>query len=137
MVGRGFTLTTYSQNTNMSDKAFEFETVAALCSYALGHGPLGVGLYDTMSALDGKRTANSFQHQFRAVLKRAKELKELRDNGNKAKPVVGKPRPRVNGTSPKSETKKRGKSFEMYLVGLSRPAHRFRSFEEGKPGRRG
>ena len=37
--------------------------------------------YELMSALDGKRTADAFQHQFRAVLARAKMLHEQRECG--------------------------------------------------------
>ncbi|PSK55730.1 hypothetical protein B9Z65_4608 [Elsinoe australis] len=77
---------------------FSFETVAALCCAILMHGGnIGKQTYDMMSALDGKRTANGFQHQFRAVLKRAKELQKM--EGDDLKSVAAKPR--ANRESPK------------------------------------
>lgn len=111
----------------MADDSFDFETVAALCSYALQHGPLGNDLYDTMSALNGKRTASSYQHKFRAVLKRARELKDLKDKGTKLQPVVPKPKtPRAKSTSKTPSSKKRGKlesplSFSRTIEADRRP----------------
>tara|TARA_R110002003_G_scaffold59_17_gene5367 strand:+ start:41468 stop:41734 length:267 start_codon:yes stop_codon:yes gene_type:complete len=43
--------------------------------------------YDMMSALDGSRTASSFEHQFRAITAKAKELKARVNAGEKFKPV--------------------------------------------------
>ncbi|KAF4552321.1 Hypothetical protein D9617_10g073020 [Elsinoe fawcettii] len=72
---------------------FSFETVAVLCASILASGgSIGGKSYDMMSALDGKRTANSFQHQFRNVLKRARELKEQMDSEEGIKGVEAKPR---------------------------------------------
>ncbi|KAF2151394.1 hypothetical protein K461DRAFT_269631 [Myriangium duriaei CBS 260.36] len=81
---------------------FSFETVAVLCSALLtSNMTVSTKQYELMSALDGTRTANSFQHQFRAVLKRAKELKALNESGEKTTPVKGIPRPPKNGATPK------------------------------------
>ena len=51
-----------------------------------------------MSALDGNRTADAFQHQFRAVMARAKVLHEQREKGVAFEPV-----------KPISKTKAKGK----------------------------
>lgn len=40
-----------------------------------------------MSALDGTRTASSFEHQFRSISAKAKELKQRVDKGEKFAPV--------------------------------------------------
>ncbi|PNS18554.1 hypothetical protein CAC42_5093 [Sphaceloma murrayae] len=84
----------------MSDKPkqadFSFETVAVLvCAILMQGGTISTKSYELMSALDGTRTANSFQHGFRAVLRRARELKEEQDKGTELKAVVPKPKGRV------------------------------------------
>lgn len=62
---------------------FSFETVAALVA-ALNSkgGTLGMKDYELMASLDGSRTASSFDHQFRKVKTRAKELLEGKKGGN-------------------------------------------------------
>jgi len=40
-----------------------------------------------MSVLDGTRTASSFEHQFRSITARAKELKQRSDDGETFTPV--------------------------------------------------
>ncbi|KAF2750932.1 hypothetical protein M011DRAFT_391480, partial [Sporormia fimetaria CBS 119925] len=44
--------------------------------------------YEVMSALDGVRTPSSFEHQFRAILARAKDLKKRIDDGEQFVPVT-------------------------------------------------
>ncbi|KAF2252988.1 hypothetical protein BU26DRAFT_587719 [Trematosphaeria pertusa] len=61
-------------------KMFSENTVAVLLM-AVGNTSISVSQYDMMSALDGNKTASSFQHQFRSVLKKARELKERVEGG--------------------------------------------------------
>jgi hypothetical protein len=48
---------------------------------AIGSTSISKAQYDMMSALDGTRTASSFEHQFRSIIQKAKELKQRADNG--------------------------------------------------------
>ena len=87
----------------MANKAFSFDTVAALCSAILAKNvAIGKDIYEMMSALDGERTANAFQHQFRSVLQRAKELKEQADKGQKLQPAAPKARATAKSKTPMS-----------------------------------
>ena len=94
-----------------TEKSFSFKTVAMLCCIILKNGTIGGAQYDMMSALDGERTASAFQHEFRAVLKRAKELKDSMDKDGVPAPVTPKAT-RVDGgagkKTPKTSGKKRG-----------------------------
>lgn len=47
----------------------------------MSHPSIAKDLYEMMSAVDGTRTASSFEHQFRSVIARAKELKKRVDDG--------------------------------------------------------
>jgi hypothetical protein len=55
---------------------------------ALGTTSISKAQYEMMSALDGTRTASSFEHQFRTITARAKELKARADQGEKFEPVA-------------------------------------------------
>ncbi|KAF2277537.1 uncharacterized protein EI97DRAFT_296884 [Westerdykella ornata] len=72
---------------NGGSKMLSTEVVAILLA-ANGISSISMNQYDAMSALDGTRTASSFQHQFRAILRRAKELKARLDGGEKFVPVT-------------------------------------------------
>jgi hypothetical protein len=48
--------------------------------------------YEMMSALDGTRTASSFEHQFRTITTRAKDLKARVDAGEEFQPVQPVPK---------------------------------------------
>lgn len=72
---------------NASGKMFSEETVAILLM-SFGSTSISTAQYEIMSAFDGKKTASSFQHQFRSVLKLAKELKARVDNGEKFNAVA-------------------------------------------------
>lgn len=93
---------------------FSFDTVACLISAMLANGQsIGMSTYEAMSALDGKRSANAFSHQFRAVIRRARELKDEQNaNGGKLTPATPKPRAKTEskkGTArPVTKGKKRG-----------------------------
>lgn len=94
-----------------SEPSFSFETVAVLVSAILANGSsIGVGTYETMSALDGKRSANAFSHQFRSVIRRARELREQQAAGG-LQPATPKSRARADtkkGTARVVKNKKRG-----------------------------
>jgi len=99
-----------AKSSTTMEKSFSFETVAVLCCIILKNGTIGGAQYDVMSALDGKRTASAFQHEFRAVLKRARELKESLDEEGVPPPVTPKKARTgsdANKKTPKSTTKKR------------------------------
>lgn len=92
---------------------FSFDTVAVLISAMLANGQtIGTSTYEAMSALDGKRSANAFSHQFRAVIRRARELKDTaRDE---LQPATPKPRVKAEdkkGSAKSVKGKKRGELF--------------------------
>ncbi|KAF2229326.1 hypothetical protein EV356DRAFT_493992 [Viridothelium virens] len=71
-----------------SDKTFSFDTIAVLLAVMESHSvKLGSKHYQMMSALDGKRGYNSFQHEFREVKKRAAELAAQLKAGEEFVPV--------------------------------------------------
>lgn len=76
-----------SADTNGNQQMFSADIVAAVLM-ASGTTSLSKQQYEIMSAIDGTRTASSFQHAFRAVLHKAKELKTLVDNGEVFTPVA-------------------------------------------------
>jgi hypothetical protein len=47
----------------------------------MSHPSVAKDTYEMMSAVDGTRTASSFEHQFRSIIARAKELKKRVDDG--------------------------------------------------------
>ncbi|KAF2498427.1 hypothetical protein BU16DRAFT_579552 [Lophium mytilinum] len=68
-------------------KTYTLDTVAVLLM-AANVVSISRTQYEMMSSLDGTRTADSFQHQLREVLKKAKELKARVDDGEKFAPVA-------------------------------------------------
>ncbi|GAB7342521.1 hypothetical protein MBLNU457_g0708t1 [Dothideomycetes sp. NU457] len=96
------------------EKSFSLEIVAVLCAAIQANGgTIGNKHYELMSAIDGKRTASAFQHQFRDVLKRAREIKDMLGTTT-IKPVTPAPKRSRNATqTPKSTTKKRGAAKTM------------------------
>lgn len=68
---------------------------------ALGNTTISRQQLDMMSALDGTRTASSFEHQFRSIVAKAKELKTQVGGGEVFKPVPP-------GSQRKSNSKKLG-----------------------------
>lgn len=71
---------------NSASKQFSADCVAVLLM-ALGCQSISKAQFDMMSALDGTRTASSFEHEFRPVTKKAKELRARVDKGEKFLPV--------------------------------------------------
>lgn len=67
-------------------KVFSADAVAALLT-SLSVSSLSMKQYELMSAMDGAKTASAFQHDFRSVLQKAKELKAQIDGGEKFEAV--------------------------------------------------
>jgi hypothetical protein len=67
-------------------KMFSADVVAAVL-LASGTTSLTMKQYEMMSALDGTRTASSFEHAFRTVLAKSKDLKARVEAGEAFKPV--------------------------------------------------
>lgn len=64
------------------EQTFNFETMAVVLYCVLESGvTLGDKHYQMMSAVDGDRSASAFQHQFRKVKARAKELQKQAASG--------------------------------------------------------
>ena len=68
-------------------KMFSEDTIAVLLA-ANGLTSVSNKAYEMMSSLDGTRTASGFQHQFRSILKKARELKARMDDGASFAPVT-------------------------------------------------
>ena len=94
------------------DQVFTFDTVAVLVAVLLKKGvTLSLKEYKLMSELDGKRGAGGFDHMFRKVKTRAKELNEKHDDGDGSpKPTPGRTTKGKKTTSGDEEAsgKKRG-----------------------------
>jgi hypothetical protein len=69
-------------NDASGQKMFSADIVSFLLA-AVDHTSISKSQFDIMSALDGTRTASSFEHQFRSITQKAKELKSRLDNGEK------------------------------------------------------
>jgi len=85
-------------------QTFTYETMACVLAVMEANGAtLGNKAYELMSKLDGERSASAFQHQFRAVKNRGKELvASLQDGATPAKT------PKSAKKAPTSTGKKRG-----------------------------
>lgn len=71
-----------------SPQIFTFETMSVVLYAMLESGvTLGKKHYEMMSAVDGERGVDSFQHQFRAAKARAKDLQEQAKSGEVGTPV--------------------------------------------------
>ncbi|KAH9828030.1 hypothetical protein Tdes44962_MAKER02580 [Teratosphaeria destructans] len=96
--------------------SFSFDTVAVLVAVLNQKGvSIGMKEFKMMSALDGERGASSFDHQFRAVKKRANELKAQLGDGAQASPAKATPRKggkkAAGGEEETPASKKRGQSL--------------------------
>ncbi|KAG9201601.1 hypothetical protein G6514_005608 [Epicoccum nigrum] len=63
--------------------------------------------YDMMSAVDSTRTASSFEHQFRSVVARARELKKRVEDGETFSPVTAPKRGATTTPATPASGKKR------------------------------
>lgn len=107
------------------EQTFTFETMAVVLYAMLESGiTLGGDHYKLMSAVDGKRTTDSFQHQFRKVKARAKELQTKAKAGDIAAPVTpGKKRAGAGAGAVRSSagrSKATGKRGETLQLGRDR-----------------
>ncbi|CAN9338632.1 unnamed protein product [Alternaria alternata] len=75
---------------------------------ALGSTTITKAQYDMMSALDGTRTASSFEHQFRTITAKAKELKARAEKGETFQAVA--PVDQRGQTSPATPNKRKAAS---------------------------
>ncbi|KAF1911546.1 hypothetical protein BDU57DRAFT_543035 [Ampelomyces quisqualis] len=82
-----------------AENLYSGDVVAAVLA-ASGTTSLTMKQYEMMSAMDGTRTASGFQHAFRAVIAKSKELKARVDAGEAFEPVV--PATKRGGTSTKT-----------------------------------
>lgn len=78
---------TMPPNASTASKMYSADVVAAVLM-ATGTMSLSMKHYEIMSCLDGVKTASAFQHDFRSVLAKAKELKARIDKGETFEPVA-------------------------------------------------
>lgn len=93
-----------------NEQTFSFDTVAVLLS-ASGI-VVGSQHYKIMTALDNTKTASGYEHMFRKVKARAKEITEMREKGDFGveSPTPAKKGKAVDGGGKDGGSKKRGKS---------------------------
>ncbi|KAH5401912.1 hypothetical protein HBI47_192460 [Parastagonospora nodorum] len=100
-------------DSNAGQKTIPADCVSVLLM-ALDKTTITKAQYELMSALDGNRTASSFEHQFRSITAKAKELKSRVDNGEKFE-AVAPANKRAAGSataSPATPRKRKGASDE-------------------------
>jgi hypothetical protein len=73
--------------TENAQKVVPADCVSVLLM-AIGSTTISKAQYEMMSALDGTRTASSFEHQFRTITAKAKELKARAEQGETFQPVA-------------------------------------------------
>ncbi|KAI4957396.1 hypothetical protein J4E86_004534 [Alternaria arbusti] len=74
-------------STESGQKVVPADCVSVLLM-AIGSTTISKAQYEMMSALDGARTASSFEHQFRTITAKAKELKARAEQGETFQPVT-------------------------------------------------
>jgi hypothetical protein len=97
---------------NAEAQTFSFETMACILAVMDAKGAtLGTKAYELMATLDGNRSASAFQHQFRAVRHRGKELaSDL--SGETATPTPKTPKSTKTTKKPTTASaKKRNSTF--------------------------
>ncbi|KAF2836408.1 hypothetical protein M501DRAFT_939413 [Patellaria atrata CBS 101060] len=92
---------------NATNVEFSLDVVAALYMVAKEGSGLK-GLYETLSAVDGTRTASSFEHQFRPIIKRANELAKEKAEGKV-----------FEGVKPPNKRRFSRRLFVAWLTGLT------------------
>ena len=82
-------ITTMAGDKDTTSQTFDFETMAIVV-YVMQKNNITMGkeVFKMMSAADGKRGPDGFQHQFRNVKKRATEIAEEVAGGNSGTPVL-------------------------------------------------
>lgn len=99
------------ENKDTSTQSFSFDTVAVLVATIMANGGnLGAKEYKRMSALDGTRGEHGFNHMFREVKRRAKELNDQAQANGELTPAT-KPKAAPGSAKKKAEATatKRGK----------------------------
>lgn len=99
--------------TGKEDAGLDLETMAVVLYCVVESGvTLGDKHYQMMSALDGKRSASAYQHQFRKVEAHAKGLQQqAASSSSVGTPVKGKAKGGSKTATPATSAKKRGKIF--------------------------
>ncbi|KAI4708950.1 uncharacterized protein J4E92_006518 [Alternaria infectoria] len=92
-------------STESGQKVVPADCVSVLLM-AIGSTTISKAQYEMMSALDGTRTASSFEHQFRTITAKAKELKARAEQGETFQPVApakkgGQTTPATSKATPK------------------------------------
>ncbi|KAI4915541.1 hypothetical protein J4E90_003986 [Alternaria incomplexa] len=94
-------------STESGQKVVPADCVSVLLM-AIGSTTISKAQYEMMSALDGTRTASSFEHQFRTITAKAKELKARAEQGETFQPVApAKKGGQTTPTTAKATPKKR------------------------------
>jgi hypothetical protein len=106
--------------TNTNAQTFDFETMAVVL-YAMAESGVTLGMkhYEMMAKADGTRGKDGFNHQFRKVKARAKELQEQAKNGTLGDGKAAPAKPAANGGG-KQAPVKRGELFYVFRGAKSR-----------------
>ncbi|KAK4957109.1 hypothetical protein LTR10_005067 [Elasticomyces elasticus] len=90
-----------------TQKPMPFEAVAVLVAAIEKDGfKLGMKHFQLMAELDGTRTKSSFEHEFRTIKARAREINGMAGNGTPAPTSVKKPT--AKGKTGASDKKRKG-----------------------------
>ncbi|KAJ4345368.1 uncharacterized protein N0V89_011498 [Didymosphaeria variabile] len=97
-----------SDEANSGGGKMVSEDTVAVLLMAMGSVSITKAQFNIMSSLDGTRTASSFEHAFRPITKKAKELKARVDNGETFEAVAPakKRSGAVEGATPPTTPKK-------------------------------
>ncbi|OAL07142.1 hypothetical protein IQ06DRAFT_372185 [Phaeosphaeriaceae sp. SRC1lsM3a] len=95
-----------ADNSTAGQKMVPADCVSVLLM-AIGNTSISKAQYNMMSALDGSRTASSFEHQFRSITSKAKELKTRVDNGEVFEPVLAISKRGTTSASPATPKKRK------------------------------
>ena len=100
-----------------ADKAFSAEHIAALLAAMAADGSTAPGAkaYSIMSKMDESKSASAWEHTFRPIKKRAKELAEQIKNGDFGDFAAATPSKATGGDGEKKTPAKRGKSPDPSL----------------------
>ncbi|KAI8940427.1 hypothetical protein NX059_004115 [Plenodomus lindquistii] len=74
------------KKTDTSQKDVLADCIAVLMATG-GSTSISRAQYDMMSSINGERTASSFEHQFRHIIAKSKELKQRLQDGDEFPPV--------------------------------------------------
>lgn len=89
-----------AKKTETTSQKDALEDCIAVLMATGGSTTISRAQYDIMSSVNGKRTASSFEHQFRHIIAKSKELKERLDSGEKLNPVTPSKKASMSERSP-------------------------------------